>query len=556
MDGIEEFLRQIADDREAYTTRIDAIDAVRASREPAVLAALVKAMQSTDAHVRRKAAEVLAEYHDDIGRARPPLAARPPVDTPGSAACDRLAFHTRALDALIAAVKDPDEGVRRNVVRALATFSDERAADLIRKAASDPSPSVQRAVQEALKSQPRFSAPPRQEPPTPRPAPVAHEERKAPEPPQSRKPVAPPPPKAEAPPPHEPAAAAPRPVPPPPAPPPPEPVGSSGAPRATLQTPAEAGYHKPEFLYRSWRAAFSWPAIELGAAGVLLIYLAIAGFTLGLGASKLQSALFPAHVGTLSSNDLLRLVLGYVLAVGLVWLALSFIGLAITRLILQRIGSGEAISLRTACGFALKRWLRVFVLPLPVLLMLAALVAAKALLMRAGPAGDLGALIQPAAYLAHLLLSVAIVFLVFLLAAGGSAWLPCVAAEDATVRSALSASLLHIVRAPWMCLMYNVATLLRAAAACAVIGAVLFLASPTLTTDPSSLLTMERLRAAWNEPISAQFFCDIVIGIAQAGVFFLGAGYVLALLFAGGSGTYLAVRARVSGAPTRGMHKK
>ena len=547
MDGIEEFLRQIADDREAYTTRIDAIDAVRASREPAVLAALVKAMQSTDAHVRRKAAEVLGEYRDDTGRARPPLAARPPVDTPGSAAYDRLALHTRALDALIAAVKDADEGVRRNVVRALATFSDERAADLIRKTASDPSPIVQRAVQEAMKSQPRFSAPPR-------PAPVAHEERKAPEPPQSHKPAAPPPPKAEAPPPREPAAPAPRPVPPPPAPAPSEPVGSSGAPRATLQTPAQTGYYKPEPLYRAWRAAFSWPAVELGAAGILLIYLAVAGLTLGLGASKLQSALFPAHVGALSSNDLLRLVLGYVLAVGLVWVDLSFIGLAITRLLLQRIASGQAISLKSACGFALKRWLRAFVLPLPVLLMLAALVAAKALLMRASAVG--GSPIEAVFCLAHVALSVAMVSLAFFLAAGGSAWLPCVAAEDATVRGALSASLLHVVRAPWMCLMYNAATLLRAAAACARSGAVLFLASPGLTTDPSSFLTLGRLRAAWNEPVSTQFICDIVIGIAQAGVFFMGAGYVLALLFAGGSGTYLAVRARVSGAPTRGGHKK
>ena len=235
------------------------------------------------------------------------------------------------------------------------------------------------------------------------------------------------------------------------------------------------------------------------------------------------------------------------------WVGVSFVGAAVIKVIGHKISTGEPLPLRTACGFALRRWGRAFLLPMPCLILVGGLGALKVLMaatLRPGP--PLDALL----YLVHLAVSAVIVAAAIFLVTAIPLSLACAVNEDSGIRNALSAGLLFLMRAPWMCLLYELATVLRAAAVCALVGAVLLVASGGLKMDYRRLLTLDHLRAAWNESFSAQFAGDLIVGIIHALILFATAGYALALLFAGATGTYFAVRARVSGVPPAEARKK
>jgi hypothetical protein len=237
-------------------------------------------------------------------------------------------------------------------------------------------------------------------------------------------------------------------------------------------------------------------------------------------------------------------------ALVLAWLPISFIGLAIARFTAPRVAGGEPLSLTAACRFAVPRWPRAFLLPMPCLLLLAVLAALKILLMQGHLAGAYGPVLQSVLYLLQLALAALAVVLAFLLLVAGPLWLPCLAVEDSSLQDTFSAALLFVMRAPWVCLGYGLATLLRAAAVGAFVAGIFYLAGSILNpTGLSALLTLQKLRVAWSQPFGPKFLGDFLIGMVQALALFLTGGYLLTLLSAGATGTFFTVRARVSAAP-------
>jgi len=121
---VEEFARIVRDGDAPYPERIEALDAAARSGTEGVLDLILEALRANEKHVRRRAADLLADYEE------PNVIA---------ALSDAAAF-------------DSDEGVRRNAVRTLGRFSGKAVLDALYRAIKDENPIVSDAARAALDS--------------------------------------------------------------------------------------------------------------------------------------------------------------------------------------------------------------------------------------------------------------------------------------------------------------------------------------------------------------------------------------------------------------------
>jgi len=119
---------------------------------PSAVEALVAALDDPDAQVRRTAAHALARLRDP--RALPGLTAALKDESPDvrRAAASALGDlrDQQAVDALIGALKDPEPDVRRAAASALADLDDPRAVDSLIATIDDEAADVRRSVASAL----------------------------------------------------------------------------------------------------------------------------------------------------------------------------------------------------------------------------------------------------------------------------------------------------------------------------------------------------------------------------------------------------------------------
>jgi hypothetical protein len=340
----------------------------------------------------------------------------------------------------------------------------------------------------------------------------------------------------------------------------PKPIREGEAPAEALALPCDL-----DILCCAWSAAGSRRIILAAAVGLAVVFLGTALLWKCLGGPQLAAAVETSETKGERMGLLLYWGWRVLICIGFAWAVTALMGLGITRAVGLRVaahlpsaprskperessqGGLETTAPTSALKFALTRWLRAFCLPIPCVLVLGSLAALRALLVAEG--GFHSPILNAVLYVMLLGISVVTVAILAFLVLASPLWLPCVAVEDSSATAAISTSLLYVVRKPWTCLVYLAATALRAAAILALLGLVFFLAGPTSSFDPLSLLTFRKLQEAWAKPPSMQSFSELVIGLAQAALLLIGLGYALASLFAGAVGTYLAARAGVSGAP-------
>jgi hypothetical protein len=198
---------------------------------------------------------------------------------------------------------------------------------------------------------------------------------------------------------------------------------------------------------------------------------------------------------------------------------MSLFGLAMTRMIALRMAADGIPGTDEAFGFAVRRWLRALLAPIPCVLVLAISVGGEVFL-RTAVAPQEGSLLGAGVYLASFGLGLVAVGAALFLIVGGQLWLPCLAVEDAGIGHAIGTAFLFAVRRPWTCLLYEAAVLLRSAVIIAVI----------------------------RQPFASLSWGGIIIGVAQGIVLVIAGGYVFAALLATPVAAYLSIRSAVSGA--------
>ena len=543
MANIEDALNLLSDEDQPYPARLDALEELLGVNDRRVVDAVLRALTSQERYLRRKAAEVLAQF-----------------DVP------------QVIYALgTAASSDADEAVRRNAVRSLGHFSDPSALDALYRAAKDESLIVSKEAETVLQkvrgARAEVAQQERARPAAPAAPPVVEKPPRVPA--ETPAPVPAPPPPATAPAPKKPKRKRPAKkreptpeqpkkedkkaetvAPAPPVSPVPEteplmappPAGAKGyVPPALARVPALRGLSASEEL--------GWPdllrAFMLSRRSTNLILSAL-GLALAFSGNAFIVCLFGGEPFPLSLANARQpgLCLG---AVGLwTWLVWSAVGLAVSRNVAVQLATGEELSTKELRHF----WVRHLIGPYrPTVLAVLLVAAPLALIWLAGWLSALavwGGVIGAVSYHFCLLAAFLVVLMVLGLIAGIPMMVPAIVVENTGCADAITSSWAYVFACPWRYMIYWVAAFVHGAFVVGVVVATVCLAQIGMAAGAGREISLS--------PVDHLVPALTPLGIVHIAILVALGAYILSHYFTSRVGIYLLMRKAVDGIDVDAVH--